>query len=475
MDFSCTVARRFSVADQSAFAAVSGDRNPIHVDELAARRLLYGAVVVHGIHLVLWALDCIVRTRFEISAFAQIKVNFNAPARVDEELVLSWQGNDGDLVRAQIACKGDRVARLSFLPQAASDLDWRGRRELPACACLDLDATDIAAREGVVELALPDLWRDLFPHLANRFSASQVAVLLATTRMIGMSCPGLHSILSGFKLNFGLGFESATTIDFFVRRFDPRFRIADIEITAPGVTGTVASFFRPKPYEQKRLTELAANIAPGEFAGQNALVVGGSRGLGALAAKLLAAGGAQVTITYARGVAEAASIVKEACAAGYTIAMVRYDILSDNEFCSVPEMPFSHIYYFATPRIPSNRPGAFDARQFQHLLAYYVSGFARAIEHVRPHATADACFWYPSSVFVEQDAASFPEYVAAKACGETFCARLAGWLSPLRFAVDRLPRLATDQTQALSEETAPDGVDTMLAVIRRLGHSPPQP
>ena len=49
--------RQFTLADQWAFAELSGDRNPVHLDMQVARRLLLGGVAVHGIHLVLWALD----------------------------------------------------------------------------------------------------------------------------------------------------------------------------------------------------------------------------------------------------------------------------------------------------------------------------------------------------------------------------------------------------------------------------------
>ncbi|HNC74922.1 MAG TPA: MaoC/PaaZ C-terminal domain-containing protein, partial [Elusimicrobiota bacterium] len=38
---------------QNAFARLSGDANPLHVDPAAARRLLFGRAVVHGVHGVL--------------------------------------------------------------------------------------------------------------------------------------------------------------------------------------------------------------------------------------------------------------------------------------------------------------------------------------------------------------------------------------------------------------------------------------
>ena len=48
--------RRFTLEVQHAFAALSGDYNPAHVDPVAARRSLCGQCVAHGMHLVRWAL-----------------------------------------------------------------------------------------------------------------------------------------------------------------------------------------------------------------------------------------------------------------------------------------------------------------------------------------------------------------------------------------------------------------------------------
>ena len=53
--------RTFTADDQTRFAQVSGDYNPMHMDALQARRTQAGAPVVHGIHLLLWALKPVCR------------------------------------------------------------------------------------------------------------------------------------------------------------------------------------------------------------------------------------------------------------------------------------------------------------------------------------------------------------------------------------------------------------------------------
>ena len=49
--------KSFCLEELKAFATFSGDYNPLHIDPMVARRLLYGNCVVHGMYLLLWTID----------------------------------------------------------------------------------------------------------------------------------------------------------------------------------------------------------------------------------------------------------------------------------------------------------------------------------------------------------------------------------------------------------------------------------
>ncbi|MEE9987577.1 SDR family NAD(P)-dependent oxidoreductase [Agrobacterium pusense] len=71
-----------------------------------------------------------------------------------------------------------------------------------------------------------------------------------------------------------------------------------------------------------------------ELAGKNALVTGGSRGIGAAIARALSGKGANVAITYERSAESAAQLVRAIQAAGCIAAIkVRFSVNQD-ETCA---------------------------------------------------------------------------------------------------------------------------------------------
>src|SRR5260370_31027137 len=85
--------RAFSYTDQNRFASVSGDHNPMHMDALQARRTQAGAPVVHGIHLLLWALDSFRAAQPDLPPLRSLRAQFNKFIYLDEraEVVIAQQ------------------------------------------------------------------------------------------------------------------------------------------------------------------------------------------------------------------------------------------------------------------------------------------------------------------------------------------------------------------------------------------------
>ena len=81
--------RTFTEADQMRFADVSGDRNPMHLDAVLARRTQAGVPVVHGVHLLLWALDVLARAEPALPPMRRLKAQFKHFVAIDETVAVT--------------------------------------------------------------------------------------------------------------------------------------------------------------------------------------------------------------------------------------------------------------------------------------------------------------------------------------------------------------------------------------------------
>ena len=81
--------RCFTLDDQVRFSQFSGDRNPIHIDQIQARKTHAGECVVHGIHVFLWALQLLISRTSKIPNY--LKIKFHGATRHNFEPCQLWQ------------------------------------------------------------------------------------------------------------------------------------------------------------------------------------------------------------------------------------------------------------------------------------------------------------------------------------------------------------------------------------------------
>ncbi len=455
--------RAFDLEDQRGFAELSGDFNPMHVDPVRARRLLFGDVVVHGIHSALWALD---RWAAELDGpvrLTAIRTEFPTPLPVGVAVDVVLVASDGPDVRLEVRSDEGVAARVRA-GWTVTDEPANAGNESPlpppgwSREARDRTAEELDAEEGRVEVvADPALLERRLPALARRLNPRQAALILATTRLVGMEVPGLHSLFTRLTLTFTSPPESGPdTLAYRVTTAHPRTGLVRIRLDSHDAHGEIQALVRPRPVEQLSAEEAAGQVEADEFAGVEALVVGGSRGLGEVAAKLLAAGGASVVCTYARGREDAERVVREIEAAGGRARAVQLDVLD----ASARPPTASHLLYFASPRIRTT--DGFDRAEFERYCDFYLAGFLRVAAR-----SGAAAILYPSTVFVERPPSGFESYAAAKRAGESVCEAL-GSGPGVRVRAPRLPRLRTDQTAGVVQVSASDPTDRILSELRGL-------
>jgi acyl dehydratase len=461
--------RTFTKADQARFAAVSGDRNPVHLDPVLARRTPAGAPVVHGVHLLLWGLDALARAEPALPPMRRLKAQFKHFAGVDERVGVTSTRTESS-VRLRFIAAGMTIAQLvvDFGAAQGSVQPLSGEAIAAPMDPCDLAFDAMAERSGRLAFASPpDAIAAMFPAASDWLGPRRVAALAATTLLVGMVCPGLHSIYGGLTVEARDQSVLEDRLSFRVAATDPRVRSVRMTVEGGGLAGLVESYARTPPAAQASAHELAETVEPGEFSGAAALIIGGSRGLGEVTAKLLAAGGASVAISYRVGGVEAEAVAQEIRSAGGACKTLAYDtsLPAEPQLAGLADAP-THAYYFATPKIFRAQSGLFARARLDAFLNVYVEGFLNLAEALRARR-GDVSLFYPSSVAVAERPRGMLEYAMAKAAGETLCAEMNETWRPLHVTVDRLPRLATDQTASVIGMSLPSPASRLLPAVRQ--------
>jgi acyl dehydratase/NAD(P)-dependent dehydrogenase (short-subunit alcohol dehydrogenase family) len=465
--------RTFGAEDQARFAAMSGDFNPIHVDPVAARRTYAGDTVVHGMHLLIWALDSIKAQFPEISHLSALKVRFREPVYLGQRVDVTVVKHSSDSIRVEVLAGSGKALELNAdleLPRTgATAVSVTGKQVTRSTVPRDIPLEGAANESGQISFASTcSAFNTAFPHAASLMEAERVAALACSSFLVGMVVPGLHSIYGGLNLSFADA-DGSAQLNFVVTLVDPRMRRVLLRVEGGGLSGTIEAFGRMPPVVQCSMELASSFVDPGEFGGSVALIIGGSRGLGEVTANLIAAGGGKVMVTYATGAFDARNVASRIRTWGGQCAVSAYSIWrsAEQQCRELTEAP-THIYYFATPNIARRFAGLCSRERLEEFHQYYVHGFLELLDAAQALDWSGISVFYPSTTFVQQRPPGMIEYAMAKAAGELLCAEINRFRPGIRVITRRLPRVPTDQTVSLIQRKSEDAVAVMLPIVRMM-------
>ena len=473
--------KTFAMEDQRLMADWSGDHNPMHVNALAARRLLTGQPVVHGVHLVMEAL-----ARWQPHArgpaVRALRADFSKPVSV------------GDPVDFQAQQRGDKLvltASVGGLAHMSVELHV-GALDQPGTP---LPEGEVIAWPGVAQDQPVDAWLGRcvrLPDVAGRLAAADSAALLIglagatllgqASTMVGMGCPGMHSVFASLSL---VRHDAPGPARCRPDRHDPRFGLVRIAVDGPW-RGEIRAFVRAAPRPQAGMAEVMTHVPRHPTGEHHTWVLAGSRGLGELAAKIAAAAGSRVTLSYAQGQADALRVTQEIAAAGCWPAQAVCYQTGETDLaalCEAHGLPDT-VLFFATPRIAQRRSSTFNQTLLHRFIDAYCSEPARIALALEVAAAGRGDkpriqLFNPSSTYVDDLPNGMVEYAMAKAASETLAQDMNKRLQHVRIVTHRLPRLPTDQTNGLISESGPSALGVLAPVVlatlgaRFVGSQPP--
>ena len=477
-DTSFSVERFFTLEDQHWFAGLSGDYNPIHIDEFVAYRAQYPQPLVHGIHVVLWCLHYISQTTSEL-VLSKLSVRFHLPVFVNQKIKLEIKQLKQNTWKATVYSDQGKLVTMSVTSSDFNKTNIQQQKNIPFSLPNELQVNEqLKKLSGRVTLRVNR--RSLektFVELMAKCCQVQVATLLTCSYIVGMRVPGLHSLFNELKLCWtdpdAVGDSQNRHLSFEVCRVLPSYRRITLELEGRNCTGNIEATFRPKPVKQETLSYFENIVASDAMKNDRVLIIGGSRGIGNVASKIAAAAGAEVWFTYSKSHEEARLLLEELSVVCYDPKALRMNVLDSCSafFETVIDFRPTIILYFATPPIKENW-GEFNSHLLLDFNKYYIDAFEKIIRklHGAIHLNFDVIL--ASSEYVNDKPEQFREYVASKSAAESLAFSLDQELKHATFHVYRFPKVLTDQTSGSLNsnlETPGFHVIKALGLVRDIG------
>ncbi|HUE88996.1 MAG TPA: SDR family NAD(P)-dependent oxidoreductase [Vicinamibacterales bacterium] len=475
---------RFSADRVENFAKWSADRNPLHVDATFARQTHFGRPIVHGVLTVLEALgsaapppgsinDLGALTASNVDQTSQVfSVKATAPPEAGQDDIAAGEASrlftfaglrlaSLDIeFRSAAVVGGDYVTRserqgeeLVVTAQAADQQLLSIRAALGPRTTPDADAAWVVPslagtplRDRPAEHALADFEQGVtvtgsYPlDVAHDPAADaaglghdQARVLALCSYITGMELPGLKSLFTRITVRFHADAGGATELWFRARttRFDRHFRLLDTELHVSTPAGAVVATALLRSYVPLSpavpdVSELARRVhATTAARGQVALVIGGSRGLGAELTAGLALAGYHVYASSRHGEGRDEPWLGALSERDAKVEFVHGDA-GDRRWCeeTLDHLRARHgrldvlvLNACAPPGVLRMGPGSAErsakyVRENLQLVEAPLAAFAELLEHSAGRVV------HISSSFVQETPAGFGHYVAVKQAAE---------------------------------------------------------
>ncbi|ASU40589.1 hypothetical protein hmeg3_21340 [Herbaspirillum sp. meg3] len=466
--------KTFGGMDQAAFASFSQDRNPLHMDPVKARRFLSGAQVVHGVNLLLTALDMLVAGDCRLTEINRVACEFKVAVNLGEEVTYVLEELSADRIvihgyLTSVVCT--KITLFFGEPRTIDATSPVGRQTIEVGGLAEpLNLSEQECSQFSANLTWNDRTADqvcsIYPALSAAYGVNFCQAFATLSYIVGMVCPGLNSMFLSLDVKIAECWRSTRQLSFHVSKFEDRIKLIDMQVDDGPLFGVIKAFRRPEPVRQPGLDELTAFVGESEFRAMDSFVIGGSRGLGELTGKIIATGGGKVTLGYAIGKDDAERVRDEINKRFSGVCDIRRIDINQIGDAAAMLATKDAVFYFPTPVISKKINTIFSQDVFQKFLEFYVYAFSALCYRLEALATKRIRVFYPSTVFVEDRPNGMTEYAMAKAAAELMIADMNRVLNHVKIHVVRLPRLKSDQTNSIFQVKTEHNIDYLLSAVR---------
>jgi hypothetical protein len=466
------ISKTFDLDDQNWFAQISGDYNPIHINEIEARKLHSGGILVHGIHTVTWALDCFFKKKPQ-NKLSSLKTKFFKPIYLNQKLFIVFENvnNKKDIIKVY-----DKELLVSVILES-SDLSF-GDKIVDSKYHFDFPKEfKYNDESNVIPISLSKkMILDKYPFISNSVGLEIVSNIVGLSRLVGMECPGLNSLFVGFNINFNhKNVVNTNKIFWSINKYYSNQAPINISVKSSIMEGIVQAYIRPSPIIQLPFLEIS-KFTKNTINLNNtfSIIIGGSRGLGEVTSKIIASYGGNVIITYNNGKNEAIKICNDINTNTSSDLAVPLHLNIENpknlfDYVTTNKIQINSIYYFATPKIKGIKSIELDEYLLNLYNLFYTVYFSRLLRLLNKNILNNEIkIFYPSTIFIDQKNENLMEYVLSKKNAEAYIESINYKLKNIDIVVDRLDMLNTDQNNSVFSVETKDPLIVMNDIVLRM-------
>lgn len=332
------------------FSEISGDKNPLHVDESFGARSVYRQRIVHGMLsiLTLLKIDIFTRNTFFLK---YIKANFIKPIFIDEELEVTCVISAVDVAKESYIFDFTirKLSRKILVVKGKFEILLKNDSELKQQNYKDHISTDLCLIKSLIQpqkirfedlaegleetfefnmnqynltkmLSIIGLLNDRTPFLDSYKNFNNFFALSVLSTFVGMRIPGLDATFVDFEVGFTEPCLLENLYDFngivtlkseATRGIMIAIKIIDKKRNLQIGTGRLTAKINNETKIMPKFKEILTSKKKFSFSEKVVLVTGSSRGIGEVILKNFAAYDAKVVINYLHSQTEAENIYNE--------------------------------------------------------------------------------------------------------------------------------------------------------------------
>ncbi|MBW4084439.1 SDR family NAD(P)-dependent oxidoreductase [Paenibacillus sp. S150] len=312
----------FTEKELSLFARLSGDFNPMHMDELFARKSPFGQRIVFGALSTIACLQLIGDKRFFRPS--EIEAEFQNPVFVNKVYRAAVEEKNDNVLVINLYDGDSSCLRLLLKASKSMEESHCVAYPVPVCVSEMIQQPKDTEDEGLKAAYKNKSAYNVDPLLAEQFiqelglstetfSVDLMNLLCLCSYVIGMEFPGKRALFSKLHLELsGVTDNHSDQIYYSVTKehYDEHYRMLDLAVEI-GASGLLLAKGSLKAFVHKKLMPMSTKRTIKPFNGRTALVIGGSRGLGAEFVRELVLQGYQVFLNYYKSAEEAKNLQTE--------------------------------------------------------------------------------------------------------------------------------------------------------------------